>query len=311
MFLGDFLALTLSSLVPILAAAMGGMFADRAFVPNIALDGCMLVSALAALAVGVATGSPWIGVLAAVITGTIFALLLALAVFALRCDIIISGIALNLMAVGICLLVVRYLLDSTGTYAPFGVTLIPRLGLGALAEVPVLGAALDRQSALLYVVIAVAILATITMNRTRFGAHVKAVGASEEAAEAVGIKLILVRTLALAISGGLAGIGGAYLSMSSVASFNSQLTGGLGFIAFAAVIFGRATPLGTISAAIIFALASSVAIYLQGTGFVARQLIQALPYVVTVAALALQGILQRGKYDAGLTLHVPAIIPKG
>ena len=151
------------------------------------------------------------------------------------------------------------------------------------------------------------------MNATRFGTHIKAVGESEEAALAVGIKPILVRTVTILLSGAFAGVGGAYLSMSSVASFNSQLTGGLGFIAFAAVIFGRATPLGTTLASLLFAVATSVSIYLQGTGFVAQQLVHALPYAVTVIALAAQAMarIRRQRFDVSDTNYVPAIVPRG
>lgn len=310
---GDFLALVLSSLVPVLAAAMGGIFAERARAPNIALDGSMLVAALAALAVGATTGSPWLGVLAAVVAGALLAGVLAFAAYGMRCDIIIAGIAINLLATGITLLIVRHGLGSTGTYAPPNVTLVPRVPIGILGDVPVLGVAFQNQSALLYVVIVATIVAAVIMNATRFGAHVKAVGEAEDAALAVGIKPTLMRIVAIVSSGALAGIGGAYLSLSSVASFNSQLTGGLGFIAFAAIIFGRATPLGTTGAALLFAVATSVSIYLQGSGLVAQQLVHALPYVVTVVALAVQAMrrARRARFDVSETNYVPAIIPKG
>jgi simple sugar transport system permease protein len=310
---GDFLALVLSSLVPILITAVGGMFAERARTPNIALDGCMLVAALAALAVGTLTGSPWAGVVAAVVAGALLAGILAFAAYALECQVIIAGIAVNLLATGLSLLILRVGLHATGTYAPFGVTLVPRLRLGVLEAIPVLGRALANQSALLYVTVVVSIAAAILLNQTVYGARVKAVGDSDEAARAVGIKPNLIRTTALLLSGALAGIGGAYLSMSSVASFNSQLTGGLGFIAFAAVIFGRARALGTALASLLFALATSVSVYLQGAGHGIQQLVHALPYVVTVVALAAQAIghARRARYDVSETNYVPVIIPRG
>lgn len=311
--IGDFLFLVLTSLIPILVTAAGGMFAERARAPNIALDGCMLVASLAALVVCVMTGNPWLGVLAAIVAGAAYAGVLAFAAFALHCDIIIAGIAANLLATGLTLLIVQHGLHSAGTYAPLGVVLIPRVPAGPLADLPILGHALGNQSALLYVAVAATVVAAIVMNLTRFGAHVKAVGEAEDAALAVGIKPVLIRTVALLLSGGFAGIGGAYLSLSSVASFNSQLTGGLGFIAFAAVIFGRATPVGISFAALLFALATAVAIYLQGTGLGIQQLVHALPYVVTVIALALQaaGRSRRQRFEASETNYVPAIIPRG
>jgi simple sugar transport system permease protein len=309
----DFLAILLTSLVPILAAAVGGMFAERARAGNIALDGCMLVAALAAIVAGAKSGNPWIGVVVAVAAGAAYSAILAFAAFFLRCDLIIAGIAANLLATGVTLLVVQNVLDSPGTYSPTDVDLVPRVPLGPLADIPVLGRAFDRQSALLYVTVVMAVVAAIVLNRTRFGVHVKAVGESDEAALAVGIKPVLVRTVTILISGACAGVGGAYLSTSSVASFNSQLTGGLGFIAFAAVIFGRATPWGTVLASLLFAAATSLSIRLQGTDLGIQQLVHALPYVATVVALSVQaiGLTRRDRYDVSETTYVPAIIPKG
>jgi ABC-type uncharacterized transport system permease subunit len=310
---GDFLSLVLSSLAPVLITAVGGMFAERARAANIALDGCMLLASLAALAVGATSGNPWFALLAAIFAGAMFAGVLAFAAFVLNCDIIIAGIAANILATGLALLVLQHGLHATGTYAPSGVRLIPRVPLGPLQEFPVLGRALGNQSALLYVVLAATVAAFAVMNATRFGAHIKAVGESEDAALAVGIKPVQVRTISVVLSGAFAGIGGAYLSMSSVASFNSQLTGGLGFIAFAAVIFGRATPLGTTLASLLFAVATSVSIYLQGSGLEIQQLVHALPYLVAVVALAIQamGRVRRRRFDVSETNYVPAIIPRG
>jgi general nucleoside transport system permease protein len=310
---GDFLALTLSSLIPILAPAIGGMFAERARASNIALDGCMLVAALASIAVGAALSNPWIGLVAGVLAGAVYASILAFAAFVLRSDLLIAGIAANLLATGVTLLVVTNVLGSTGTYAPTGVPLIPRIPLGPLADIPILGPALDNQSALLYITILLFAAGAVVMQRTRFGVHVKAVGESDEAALAVGIKPVLIRTSTLLISGALAGVGGAYLSISSVASFNSNLTGGLGFIAFAAVIFGRATPLGTVLASLLFAAATALGIQIQGTGTVSPQLLHMLPYVATVVALAVQAIgrRRRERFDVSDTNYVPAIIPRG
>jgi simple sugar transport system permease protein len=311
--IGDFLSLSIASLIPILITAIGGMFADRARATNIALDGTMLVSALAAIAVAASTGNQWLGLLAGVAAGVAYSAVLAFAAFVLKCDLLIAGIAANLLATGVTLLVVQNVLKSTGTYAPFGVTLLPRIPLGPLGDIPILGNALDNQSVMLYIVIASVIAAAITINRTRFGVHVKAVGESDEAAAAAGLKPTLVKTAALLISGAAAGLGGTYLSLSSVGSFNSNLTGGLGFIAFAAVIFGRATPLGTILASALFAVATAASIQLQGTGTVDPQILHAIPYVATVVALALQSARQRrrDRFNVDDTSFLPAIIPRG
>jgi simple sugar transport system permease protein len=311
--IADFLSLAFSSTIPIIITAIGGMFAERARATNIALDGTMLISSLAAIAVAASTGTPWLGLLAGIVAGMAYAALLAFAAFVLRCDILIAGIAANLLATGLTLLIVQNVLQSTGTYAPTGVTLLPRIPLGPLGDIPILGRAFDNQSVLFYLVIAAVVAGAITMNRTRWGVHVKAVGESDEAAEAAGLRPVLIRTSALLVSGAAAGIGGTYLSLSSVASFNSDLTGGLGFIAFAAVIFGRATPSGTIIASALFGIATALSIQLQGAAVIDQQLLHSLPYVATIVALAFQSIRQYrlNRFDVSDTSFLPAIIPRG
>lgn len=310
---GDFLSLALASTIPIIVTAFGGMFAERARATNIALDGTMLLAALAALSVTAATGNPWIGVLAAIIAGMAYAALLAAAAYVLQCDILIAGIAANMLATGIALLVVQNVLGSTGTYTPQGAPLIPRIPLGPLEQIPVLGRALDKQSAFLFIVIVIVVVCGIVLARTRWGLHVRVVGESDGAAAAAGIRPVVIRTTALLVSGALAGVGGAYLTLSSVASFTFDLTAGIGFIAFAAVIFGGATPLGTATASIIFGAATALAIQLQSAQLIDQQLLHSLPYVAAIVALALRSIRERrsARSDVSDTSFLPAVIPRG
>jgi simple sugar transport system permease protein len=310
---GNFLFLAVASTIPIIVTAMGGMFAERARATNIALDGTMLMSALAAISMTVLTGSPWIGVLAAIVAGMAYASLLAFAAYVLKSDILISGIAANMLATGLALLIVQNVLGSTGTYTPPGAELMPRLGLGPIGDVPVLGAALNGQSLFLYIVVLGVIAGAITLARTRWGTHVRVVGESDEAALAAGINPTAIRVSALLVSGALAGIGGAYLTLSSVATFTFNLTGGIGFIAFAAVIFGRATPAGTIAASLIFGAATALAISLQGLNVVDQQLLHSMPYVAAIAALAFRSIRQSrtNRHDVSDTSFLPAIVPRG
>lgn len=309
--LGDFLALILSSLAPILVAAIGGMFAERARATNIAIDGTMLMAALAALVVGAGTGNPWLGLLAAVVAGTLYSLLVAFAAFVLRCDLIIAGIAINLLATGLAYLIVQNVLGSPGTYQPDGAPLMPRTGI--LEAIPLIGPTLARVSMITWITFVLTALAVVVMKRTAFGVRVRAVGESEDAAAAAGIRPVLIKTAAIAISGGFAGVGGAYLSTSSVGAFNPLLTGGIGFIAFAAVIFGRATPLGTISASVVFAFFTTAAIFLQGTGVIDARLLSALPYAATIAGLAFASIrrYRTERFAPVETSYLPAIIPRG
>jgi len=311
--IGDFLGLALSNLTPILIAALASKYAERSGATNIAIDGMMLLSALAALSFAYATGNPWIGLLAAIGAGVVCALLLALVAFGLQSNLVIAGIACNLLAVGLSFLILQSALGAAGNFSPFGVTLIPRVEMAWLEGVPILGEMFRRQSALVYVVIGAAAAISLVVDRSAFAVRVRAVGEAEEAAEAVGIRIWLIRTLALAISGGGAGVAGAYLTLSSVGSFNPGLTGGLGFIAFSAVIFGRATSLGVILASVLFATFGALVIYLQGVRLFNYQLLQALPYVTTVVALAFHGFhrRKRERFETRETTSMPVIVPRG
>ena len=311
--LGDFLGLTFSSLTPILIAALASKYAERSGATNIAIDGMMLLSALAALSIGYATANPWIGLLAAVAAGVACALFLALVAFGLQSNLIIAGIAFNLLAVGLSFLILQSVLGAAGNFSPLGVALIPRIEMAWLRGVPILGEMFRRQSALVYLVIGVTLAIIFIVERSAFAVQVRAVGDAEEAAEAVGVRIWLIRTIALAISGAGSGVAGAYLSLSSVGSFNPGLTGGLGFIAFSAVIFGRATSLGILLASVLFATFSALVIYLQGMRLFNYQLLQALPYVTTILALAFHGFHRRKweRFETTETTSMPVIVPRG
>ncbi|MDR2564472.1 MAG: ABC transporter permease [Bifidobacteriaceae bacterium] len=311
--LGTFLALAVASTVPIMAAACGGAMAEKARSTNISLDGTMLIAALVALAVTERTGSAWAGLTAAVIAGGVYALVLAAATFWMGCDIIIAGIALNLLATGAVMLVTSVALHAPGTYSPPGVPTLPRVGIGPLAAVPLLGPALDNQSVLVYLAAALVALSWATMRHTVLGVWIVAVGESPDAVAAAGLSPVKVRTAAILASGLASGLAGAFLTISSVTTFNTQTTNGLGFIAFAAVIFGRATVIGATLASILFGLATAASLAFQGTGFFDAQLTHAWPYVATVVALGLIGVTRARSRarEPRSTNYLPAIVPKG
>ncbi|MFB9950711.1 ABC transporter permease [Rhizobium puerariae] len=310
---GDFLNLALSSLTPILIAALFSRYAERSGATNIAIDGTMLLSAFAALAVAYGTGNAWLGLVAAISAGMLCAAFLALFALGLQCNLIIAGIAFNMLATGLSYLLLRSIFDAAGNFSPIDVSLLPRVDIGTLSSVLVIGGMLKNQSILVYLVLALVVGQMVLLDRSAFAVRVRAVGDTEDAAAAVGIRVWLVRTVALVVSGAGAGVAGAYLSLSSVGSFNPFLTGGLGFIAFSAVIFGRATSPGIILAAVLFATFSALVIVLQGTGVLNQQLLQALPYATTIAALALHGAInrRRDRFETTDTSSMPVIVPRG
>lgn len=306
-----FLSLAIASTIPVLATSLGGLFAERARATNIGMDGSMLVGALAALAVADHVGSAWLGLLAGMVAGAVLALLLAFTTYVLRSDIIIGGIAWNLVASGLSLLVITAVFHQPGTYAPSGVDVLPRVNLGPLVDLPLLGRALSGQSVLVWITLVLVVVAWVVMNRTRFGLHVRATGINEEAVRAAGINPTRIRILTLLISGLAAGLGGSFLTISSVAAFNSQVTNGAGFIALAAIIFGRATVLGSTAASLLFGFSVAVALQLQASNIISPMLLGALPYVVTISVLALYGIRQhrRTRFQSSDTNFTPVIVP--
>ncbi len=309
--LAQYLSVAFTASTPILVTAIGGAFAERARATNIAMEGMMLVSAFFALAVTAASGSAWLGLLGGVAAAEVLALILAVAVFTFGCDLFIAGIGLNLLASGLTLLLLGVLYDEPGTYSPLDAPSLPRVDLGPLADVPLLGTALQGQSVLFYLTIALVVLGHVVLRRTRLGVWIRAVGEHEEAATAAGISVVGVRTATLLISGFTAGIGGAFLSISALGVFAADMTSGRGFIALAATIFGGGTVLGTSLAAGLFGLAEAASIRFQQLA-IPVELVLMLPYLVTILALTVYGLRRRRSVrwataDIG---YLPPVLPR-
>jgi ABC-type uncharacterized transport system permease subunit len=252
---------------PLLLAALGGLFSERSGVLNIALEGLMLAGAFTAAAVTYFTGSPSVGLLAAIAAGAAVALLYAVAVIRYRADQVVSGMAINILFLGIPALLSGALFGSTGT--------TPHLARGELLPT-------------LPIVLAFALvpLTAYVLRRTRFGLRLQAVGENPEAADAAGISVARIRYLAVALSGALAAIGGAYLSTGQSSAFTRNMTAGRGFIALAALIFGKWRPVQTMLACLLFGLAEALSIQMQGVAQVPVQFLQIVPYVLTIVVLA-------------------------
>jgi ABC-type uncharacterized transport system permease subunit len=252
---------------PLLLAALGGLFAERSGVLNIALEGLMLAGAFTAAVVTYFAGSPWVGLLAAIAAGVAVALLHAVASIRYRADQVVSGMAINLLFLGIPALLSGALFGSTGT--------TPQLGRKQLLPV-----------APIVLAFALVPITGYVLNRTRFGLRLKAVGENPEAADAAGISVAGIRYVAVALSGALAAIGGAYLSTGQSSLFARNMTAGRGFIALAALIFGKWRPVQTMLACLLFGFAEALSIQMQGVAQVPVQLLQIVPYVWTIVVLA-------------------------
>lgn len=266
---------------PLLFAAMGGVLSERSGVANVALEGKLLAGAFASAAVAYQFGNPWLGVVAGMAAGMIMGLLLALFAVRLRGDAIVVGIALNLLALGTTQFLLAVLFD-TSSNSPR----VPGFGAMTLAGftplVPI---------ALLAVIVVVAIL-----RWTRFGLRIIAAGEHPEAVRSAGIDPSWVRARAVILGGAIAGLGGAYLSLEA-AQFVKNMTAGRGFIALAAVIFGKWRPVGAAAACLFFGLAEAIQIRLQGQG-APTQFVQMIPPLLTMVALA--GFVGRSRAPADL-----------
>lgn len=259
--------LTLIKATPLIYAALGGVLSERSGVVNIGLEGILIAGAFTAVIVSGATGSPILGALAGVIAGALLAALLAFVATRLAVDQIVAGTGLNIAALAA---------------AAFGLVLVYHQP-GASHEVPALGQ--TGEDALIVLALVAALGLHVVLTRTPWGLRVRACGEDPSAAESAGIDALRTRFLAAVIGGAIAALGGVFLSLAELDLYSDGMTAGRGFIALAAVIFGRWTPLGATGAAIFFGFFAALQFSLQRVG-VPSEVMQALPYLAALVALA-------------------------
>jgi len=283
----------LTKVAPILLAALGGAFTQQGNILNIGLEGMMLIGAFTAIVVGAAVDSALIGVIAAVIAALVLATIYALATLWFKADNIVVGIGINLLAAGVSIFLLQVIFGNPGASPAGSKITLPRVSLGPIGDIPFVGAALDNQTALVWVALLCVPLSSLVLYRTRYGVHLRAVGEDEPAALAAGINVRRVKAQSILISGLLCGLAGAQLAMASLGTFTADMTAGRGFIAVAALTFGLARPLRTMIAAFIFGAADAIADLLGIAGFNSSIALM-VPYVVTIIALVFAGIRFRG-----------------
>ncbi len=252
---------------PLILAALGGMFSERSGVINIALEGMMLAGAFTAAAVTWAVGYSLIGLMAGMAAGLLIATIHAIACIRYRADQVVTGTAINILMIGVPPLLSGALFLSSGSTPQIPREhLIPRLPL----------------------VIAFALVAIswYVLYKTPFGLRLRSVGENPEAADAAGVRVARMRYAGVLLSGVLAGLGGAYLSIGQSSLFTRNMTSGRGFIALAALIFGKWRPVQTMLACLLFGFAEALSIQMQGVSQIPVQFIQLIPYVLTIVVLA-------------------------
>jgi general nucleoside transport system permease protein len=257
---------------PLIWAALGGMFSERSGVINIALEGIMLAGAFTAASVTYYVGNPWLGLAAGIAAGVSIAAIHAVACIRFNANQVVSGMAINILMVGIPAFLGGAFFASTGSTPQ-----IPKEQL--IPWTPVI---------LAFLMVPVT---WYVLYRTPFGLRLRAVGEKPEAADAAGVSVKWMRYSAVLISGALAGVGGAYLSIGQSSLFTRNMTSGRGFIALAALIFGKWRPVQTMLACLLFGFTEAVSIQLQGVRLpsgedIPNQFIQIIPYVLTIVVLA-------------------------
>lgn len=276
-------AAALRMATPLIFAALGGIFSERSGVVNIALEGMMLIGAFTAMFVSHLTGIPWMGVLGAIVAGALIGLLHALFCIQYRANQVVVGTAINIFAGGLTVFLLRYYFGAAGT-SP-SVATIPDITIPIINKIPWIGRIIGRQNPLVYLALIGVVVTHVVIYRTRSGLRLRAVGEHPRAADTVGINVFRTRYLAVALSGALAGLGGTYLSIAHLSRFSEGMTAGRGFIALAAVIFGKWTPFGALGACLLFGYADALQMRLHDVG-VPTQFMNMLPYLLTMVALA-------------------------
>lgn len=258
---------------PLILGALGGMFSEKSGVVNIAIEGLMLAGAFAAVVVSFYTKNPWLGVIGAMCTGMAFAYIHAVVSIKYRGNQTISGTAINIITGALTVYLMRLIFDTEGL-SP-SVAKLPQWGTKAISFNPIV-----------YFAFALVGISWFVIYKTKFGIHVQAVGEHPAAADTMGIKVYKTRYIAVVISGALAGLAGACLSIGDGSSFLRMMSSGRGFIALAVLIIGKWNPIGIVIAAFLFGLADAFQISIASVVNIPSQFVAMLPYLLTLLALA-------------------------
>jgi general nucleoside transport system permease protein len=281
---------------PLIFGAMGGILSERSGVINIGLEGMMLIGAFFGIFGSDLVGS-WVGGIAiGLAAGAVMGLVHAFVSISLRADQVVSGTAINILALGITGYVFIFHYGDQGT--PSEISRVPNVTLPVIEDVSFFGEAIGRMNLLTWAALLLVPLLTLYLFRTRSGLRLRSIGEKPRAADSVGLPVVRTRYMAVVASGALAAVGGAYLSIALLGSFNENMTAGRGFIALAAVIFGGWRPWGALAGALLFGFSTALAQRLPAFSESTAVLFQALPYVLTLIVVA--GVIARSRPPAAI-----------
>jgi general nucleoside transport system permease protein len=295
--LNDIIESILRLSTPIILAGLGGLLTQRAGVWNIGLEGFVLGGAFTAVLVSSGTGSPWLALLAAVGGGAALGLLMGLFIVHMRVDHFIAGLGIDAFAAGLTTFLMVTIWHEQQSFLSPRIVPLPAVTVSQVSGVPVIGGFLTSESPLVYLAWLLVPIVHIVLTRTHLGLRIRAVGDGPGAAAAAGVSVKKIQYLTLGASGALAGLAGAQLSIGSLSLFEENMSNGLGFLAFAAVLFGSAIPLRVALGGLFFGIAQELAIILAGS-LIPTQIIQMTPYLFAILSITLATIYTRegGRY---------------
>ena len=294
LFTSEFAYSIIRVTTPILFAALGAVIANTAGIANIALEGLMLIAALVGVLVSAFTGSAWLGLIAAVLSSVVFSGVLAFFTLYYRTNVILGGIALNLFASGGTVFFLYLFANDKGTSSALASKVLPSIQIPIIKDIPIIGPILSGHNVLTYMAAIAVVVIFLMFKKTAFGYRLKAVGENPNAADSVGINVMRTKTIALLLSGALAGLGGAFMSMGYVSWFARDMVAGRGWIAIAAEAMGQSSTIGTTITSLLFGAADATANAL-GTVGIPSELLRILPYVVTLLGLLAYALSENRK----------------
>jgi general nucleoside transport system permease protein len=284
----EFYAAIVRMTTPILLAAMGGLLAERTGIVTFSMEAMMLMGTIAGVVGSGLSGSVWIGFVSAIIAGVIVAMIFALMSVTIGANQIVSSVALNIGILGLSSLIFAMAFTTRGEVVQTTIT-VPSLSewkIPLLGDIPVLGPIFFNHLPLVYFAFLMVIVVWYILFRTTWGLKIRAVGEHPHAADTLGISVRRVRYLALVFTGAMAGLAGAFLSIGTLNTFQENMTGGRGFIAYTAIVFGKWQPLGVFLGTLLFGAADALQLRMQAKGLpIPYQFMVALPYLVTMIIL--------------------------
>lgn len=295
-FIASFLFSVIRVSTPIIYASLGALIAQRSGVINLAIEGVMLVSALAGVLGSYFTNSIWVGLLCGILAGILMSLLLGYTVIIMKSNLILTCVALNLMASGGTVFLMYLITQDKGTTTSLASGRMPNINIPILKDIPFIGDIFSGHSLMTYLALISVVVVSYFLWKTPLGLRIRAVGENDKAAESVGINSQAIKLIALALSGAFAGLGGVYMSMGYLSWFAKEMVSGRGFIGLSAMNLGNATPSGSFFASLVFGFSDAVSNVLQSIK-IPVEFIQMIPYVATIIGLVYYSKRMQNKED--------------